>query len=386
MTTRPGILMVGPWPPTKGGVTTFMRNVVRSSLKEKYDFIPFTTSRPGKRNVKRDNYGYAAVFSGGVKRVALGILITLWHLASYPWIVLTRRPAVIQIQASDFQAFWESALYVLMGKLLRRPLVVRIGGSFDRFYEASGPLARAGIRWILRQPAVLIVQSEYWMRYVARLGRVGPTVILGNFVRESLLERRSMSQRPPRFLVCSGEVPRLKGVYVLLDAIRILAARGIAVEASVMAAPEPLREHVRETGLAGQVRMLDFLEHDAALAAIRDADVFLQISSSEGFPNALLEAMALGCATIVTPVGAVPEIVGADGECAFVIPVGDAEALADRMARYIADTDLLARMAAAAQARVLARFTENRLVPVLDGAWQLALRECGRLREARALN
>jgi len=385
MTARPRILMVGPWPPTKGGVTTFMRNIVRSPLRDKYEFIPFTTSRPGKRNVKRDNYGYAAVFRGGVKRVVLGILITLWHLAIYPWIVLTRRPGVIQIQASDFQAFWESALYVVMGRLLRRPLVVRIGGSFDRFYEASGSLARAGIRWTLRQPAVLIVQSEYWMRYVARLRRAGPTVILGNFVRESLVERRTGRPRSARFLLCSGEVPKLKGAYVLIEAIRLLSARGIAVDATIMAVPGPLREHIREAGLAGQVRMLDFLEHAEALAAIREADVFLQISSSEGFPNALLEAMALGCAAIVTPVGAVPEIVGAEGECAFVIPVGDAGALADRMARLMADPEMLARMAAA-QARVLARYTESRLVPVLDHAWQLAMREGGHLREARALN
>ena len=53
---RPKVLMVGPWPPAKGGVTTFMRNVTRSPLKEKYDFIPFTTSRPEKRDVKGDNY------------------------------------------------------------------------------------------------------------------------------------------------------------------------------------------------------------------------------------------------------------------------------------------------------------------------------------------
>src|SRR6267143_1184685 len=77
---RPIVLLVGPWPPTKGGVTTFMRNVVNSPLKEQYDFIPFTTSRPGKRNIKGDNYGYFAIFRGGLKRVAQGILITLRHL------------------------------------------------------------------------------------------------------------------------------------------------------------------------------------------------------------------------------------------------------------------------------------------------------------------
>jgi glycosyltransferase involved in cell wall biosynthesis len=123
--------------------------------------------------------------------------------------------------------------------------------------------------------------------------------------------------------------------------------------------------------------MLDFLSHDEALATLRRSDVFLQISSSEGFPNTLLEAMALGCAAIVTPVGAVPEVVGADGECAFIIPAGDAAMLADRMIRLAADRDLLARMAAAAQARIAERFTERTVVQVLDHAYQLAMHEQG---------
>src|SRR5919204_5345366 len=228
---RPKVLMVGPWPPTTGGVTTFMRNVVRSSLREAYDFVPFTTSRPSKRNAKEDNYGYAAILRGGLKRVAQGVLITLWHLAIYPWTVLAKRPSVIQIQASDFQVFWESALYLLMGKLLRRPVVMRIGGSFDRFYQASGRLARAAIRWTLRQPAVLVVQSEYWKNYVAPLAPAAATVVLANFVSETLVVPRASSPpAAPRLLLCSGEVPHLKGAYVLLDAVRMLLAREVKAQ------------------------------------------------------------------------------------------------------------------------------------------------------------
>ncbi len=368
--------MVGPWPPTKGGVTTFMRNVVRSPLKEKYDFVPFTTSRPGKRNVNGDNYGYVAIFRGGTKRVVQGILITLRHLVTYPWVVMAHRPAVIQIQASDFQAFWEAALYVLMGRILGRPIVFRIGGSFDRFYESSGATARAVIQWTLRQPALLVVQSEYWKNYVAGLGRGGPTVILNNFVPESLLEQRvAAAPAVPRFLLCCGEVPRLKGAYVLLEAIRMLAARGVSVDVTLMAVTGPLRDEIRNAMPDAHVTMLDFLSHSEALAALRRTDVFLQISNSEGFPNMLLEAMAQGCAAIVTPVGAVPEMVGPDGECAFIVPVGDAAMLADRMARLAQGRDVLARMAAAAQRRVAARFTECKVTPILDRAYQFAMRQ-----------
>src|SRR6266581_6220034 len=77
---------------------------------------------------------------------------------------------------------------------------------------------------------------------------------------------------------------------------------------------------------------------------------------------------------IVTPVGAVPEIVGANGHCAFIVPSGDAVMLAERMTRLAAEPDLLARMAAAAQARVAERFTERSAVQVLDQAYRLTMR------------
>ena len=375
---RPKVLMVGPWPPTRGGVTTFMRNVTRSPLKEKYEFIPFTTSRPEKRDVKGDNYGYAAIFRGGVRRVVQGILITLWHLVTYPWVVMVRRPTVIQVHANDFQAFWEASLYVLMGKIIRRPIVLRIGGAFNRFWESSGTTARAAIQWTLRQPSLLVVQSEYWKNYVSGLGRTGPTIILNNFVPETLLKKRTFpTPSVPRFLLYCGWAQKQKGAYVLLNALRELVARDVKVDVTLMAVTDSLRDGFAKAGLDRHVRMLDFLSHDEALAMLRRSDVFLQISSSEGFPNTLLEAMALGCAAIVTPVGAVPEVVGADGECAFIIPAGDAAMLADRMIRLAADRDLLARMAAAAQARIAERFTERTVVQVLDRAYQLAMHEQG---------
>ena len=72
-----------------------------------------------------------------------------------------------------------------------------------------------------------------------------------------------------------------------------------------------------------------------------------------------------------------PEIVGADGECAFIVPAGDASLLADRMICLATDRGLLARMAAAAQARVLERYTERTAIQVLDRAYQFAMHEHG---------
>ena len=50
-------------------------------------------------------------------------------------------------------------------------------------------------------------------------------------------------------------------------------------------------------------------------------------SYSEGLPYALLEAMAAGVVPVVTPVGAIPDVV-TDGEHGLLVPPRDAEAIA----------------------------------------------------------
>ena len=164
----------------------------------------------------------------------------------------------------------------------------------------------------------------------------------------------------------------IKGAYLLFDAARRLAAAGIACRIRLIACTGPLRQEIAQKGLANLLEPLDFLPYDRVVALLRETDVFLQISSSEGFPNTLLEAMATGCAAIVTPTGAVPEVVGDDGDCAYVIG-RDADALADRMTRVATDRDLVARMGRRAQARISERFPARTVAVVLDEAYRAVM-------------
>src|SRR5260370_33586999 len=101
---------------------------------------------------------------------------------------MLRRPTVIQVHANDFQAFWEASLYVLMGKIIRRPIVLRIGGGFNRFWGSSGTTARAAVRLTLRPPSLPGVQSGAWKNSRPCLGRTGPSSILNYFVTANQLE------------------------------------------------------------------------------------------------------------------------------------------------------------------------------------------------------
>ncbi|MBE5842624.1 MAG: glycosyltransferase family 4 protein [Butyrivibrio sp.] len=77
---------------------------------------------------------------------------------------------------------------------------------------------------------------------------------------------------------------------------------------------------------------------------IPKAEVYAYSSDYEGFPNSLLEAMAMGMPVISTdcPPGG-PAMVIRDGENGFLIPVGDSDAMADRICRLIEDKELADR-------------------------------------------
>jgi glycosyltransferase involved in cell wall biosynthesis len=99
-------------------------------------------------------------------------------------------------------------------------------------------------------------------------------------------------------------------------------------------------------------------EHKARLLA--QADVLLLPSYSEGLPYALLEAMAAGVVPVVTPVGAVPEVVTEHEHGVFVEP-RDAEAIAEAIASLAADRAGLLRMSAACRKRVALAYSLERL-------------------------
>jgi glycosyltransferase involved in cell wall biosynthesis len=61
------------------------------------------------------------------------------------------------------------------------------------------------------------------------------------------------------------------------------------------------------------IRVVGKEKPEALVQLYNTHEFYLQLSSSEGFPNALGEAMACGCVPIGSAVGAIPEIIGDTG-------------------------------------------------------------------------
>ncbi len=92
---------------------------------------------------------------------------------------------------------------------------------------------------------------------------------------------------------------------------------------------------IDELGVGGTLQLAGPSEH--AVDELAAADLVVLSSRWEGAPLVVAEAMQLGRPIVSTRVGVVPEMVGEGGT---IVEVGDVEALAGAMLRYLASADL----------------------------------------------
>jgi glycosyltransferase involved in cell wall biosynthesis len=334
------IMLVGPFPPSVGGVTTSLHNILSSDLRKRFEFVCFSNSRPPKTQ-GIGAHGYRDFFQGGLRRMVTGIAVTLRHLFAFPIRVVKESPEIIQIHTSDYFVFWENSFYILLGRLCGKKVIVRMGGVFDKFYRKSNPLVRFLIRKILALPDILIVQSEYWKNFVSRLTDPAKIRVINNFLDtdEFFCPPRSNDEYKRILFICGSEAKR-KGLDVVLESIRYLSHDGIGTSKFVFVATnEHIRKRVEQLNVAPYVEFHGVLSKDEMRRMYREADIFLLPSFGEGFPNSMLEAMASGLPVIATRVGAVPEVIE-DGTNGILIDPGDPGALTRALKKLLYDAEL----------------------------------------------
>jgi glycosyltransferase involved in cell wall biosynthesis len=137
---------------------------------------------------------------------------------------------------------------------------------------------------------------------------------------------------------------------------------------------EELPALARELGLADRVRFLG--QRDDVAERMRGFDCYVLSSVIEGMPNALLEAMAQGCAAVTTSAGGSGEVVE-DGKSGLVVPPGDADRLAEAISRVLQDPVFAQELGTAARERVFGRFSEPAMLQALDSLYREELARAG---------
>jgi len=182
--------------------------------------------------------------------------------------------------------------------------------------------------------------------------------------RGKLRKAAGISQAEP-VVLGAGSIFSQKGFDYFVEALSLLHRQGIRVHGAIAGDGET--ENL--AALAGRLGIASFIHllgrRSDVLELMYGADVFALSSIDEGLPNVVLEAMSVGTPVAAADAGGTSEII-TDGKDGFVVPVRNAAALAERIARLINDTIVRARMGSAGNKTVLERFSIRRMIDNIE--------------------
>jgi glycosyltransferase involved in cell wall biosynthesis len=292
------------------------------------------------------------------------------------------RPDVVHTHTAKAGAVGRAAA-LLAGR--RRPVVVHtFHGHVLRGYFGTGGtlvfraietlLARASDRLIAVSPEV---RDELVALHVAsrdkfsvvRLGiELEPRV---SFDGDPSEVRRRHGIPEGKFVV--GWFGRMTAVKRTDDLLTMLAgARERGVDALLLLVGdgddrERLEQRAHDLGLARSCLFLGYQEDVAPWYAICDTVVLT--SASEGTPVTIIEALAAGRPVVATKVGGVPDVVD-EGETGFLVRPHDTHALAERLEILAGDPVRRRAMGELGRARMLERYSVERLVDDVDALYR----------------
>jgi glycosyltransferase involved in cell wall biosynthesis len=180
-----------------------------------------------------------------------------------------------------------------------------------------------------------------------------------------------------------GRLVAEKGVPELLAAARTVRDR-LPAARFLLVGPEDAEKADRiAPAAAGRVGLADtcvFTGTRQDMPELYQAmDVFVLPSHREGFPRAPMEACAMKLPCVVTDIRGCRQVV-AHGRNGFLVPVGDAAALAEALLAVLTDRELALRLGQEARRRATLEFDERRVFAIVLDEYERLLREKG-LRE-----
>lgn len=265
----------------------------------------------------------------------------------------------------------------IAARLAGVPARVNAVAGMGYVFTSSAPLAlalRPVIRSLFRYAldghgSRLILQNPDDIEMFSRAGLVDPEkvrLIPGSGVNCNRFTPAAGQRRSERFrVVLPARLLWDKGLAEYVEASRLLRARGVPVDFLLAGEPDPGNPAaVAEQTVRGWVEngLVQWLGHVNDMPALfHSVDAVVLPSYREGLPKGLIEAAACALPLVTTDAPGCREVVAHEQD-GLLVPLKNAKALADAIARLQADPALCRRLGTAARAKALAEFDERSVV------------------------
>jgi glycosyltransferase involved in cell wall biosynthesis len=225
--------------------------------------------------------------------------------------------------------------------LLRKPLFVRHCGNWLR----PKSLAEKFWRWFMETSAggrnVMLATggaAEPPSRKNPNVHWIFSTSLTQQELQIYAGERAYPADGQLRLIIVARQ-EKAKGAGTVIQSLPLLAKRFPGMSFDIVgegSAISEFKQLARDFGVMDRVRFSGKLNHDQVMHRLRDAHLFVfPTTSSDGFPKAVLEALASGLPVVATKVSVLPQLLG--NGCGVLLDEATPEAVARGVESIVAD-------------------------------------------------
>lgn len=367
------VLLISPYSSKKvGGIGTWTKNLLDyvALNVQSVDLIFQNTAFCVKGNLVKNKFD--RFFWGTIDALRI-ILSTVYN-------IMLSRPDVIHYTSSASIALFKDYVIAMVCSLLHVRFVIHF--HFGRIPELS-LLNNWEWRWILKVSklarAVIVIDNASFQVMKAQAYSDKVFYIPNPVSKEIFRIAKTINDSRKRYsagkVVFAGHVIPAKGVFELIEACTGL------VEVKQLVICGPYFEEIK--GRLSQIaskreegRWLVFkgeIKREEVIKELEDCLIFCMPSYTEGFPNAVMEAMAMACAVVATDVGAIPEMLdwGTEKASGCIINVKDADGIRSALKQLIDNEKLAVELGKNGNRKILCEYNLDVIYPQYYKTWTL---------------
>jgi glycosyltransferase involved in cell wall biosynthesis len=356
---------------------THQRQLAYASILTTYHLITKSPSKRVPRCIQlADNFWVYPCGRWNMPHYLLTSVLTGWR------IVQKRSVQVVSTQ----DPFLTGLVGYLIARRFGLPLSLQfaadmINNPFWLREKRVYPLLNRLAHWLIPRASSFRVVSEQERQKLIRMG-VAPNRIwnlgwITDFSRfpqadGKALRSELLGSPRQRMVLYVGRLAPQKDIPTLLHAFALVVSQ-FAESLLVLAGGGPLesalRRQVADMGLDSHVHFAGMIPYGQIPAYFAAADIFALSSVYEGNARVLAEAAASATPAVSTDVSGARDTI-INGETGFIVPVGDYEAMADRLKALLSHSETATQMGEQARQHILSLYKTERLLAGFRGLWE----------------
>jgi len=361
------VLLVSPLPPPVGGIASWTVNIIdHYRWNSEYNLIHLNTALRHRNITRLDSY--LRITSG--LRGSKDIIVSLIHK------IKKYKPDVIHLTSSGSLGLTRDIIILTLSKIYNIPVVTHF--RFGRIPEIK---LLNNWEWKLLHKvatlssATLVLDSK--SKDVLLQSGISRTFIVPNPISKDIKasmddSTKTIKPTTDNEVIFVGHITKNKGVFELVEA----CSSAEAVKKLTIIGPyeEDIKAQLTSIALHANldINFTNVLDKQSVLSRMKNAELLVLPSYTEGFPNVIIEAMAMGCPVIATDVGAIPDMldIGSSHPAGEVIKPRDVDALSNAIDRVLSNHSLSAIYSKNAINKVLNYYTLENVCKSYENVWK----------------